>query len=133
MATHSSFLRWAFIESGYPILFATMKNPWWTVAASLCGLIVSNANINVFTFGVFLKPVTEDLGLSRGTFLSGLLVSAIANGLATPFVGILLDKNGCRKVMLPGIALFAVAVAALSRLQASPLAMFYFLFAIVGA
>ena len=44
-------------------------NRWWIVFATICGLAVGAGPINVFTFGVFLKPITEDLGLSRGAFL----------------------------------------------------------------
>jgi predicted MFS family arabinose efflux permease len=77
----------------------TLKNRWWIIVASICGLIVSNATINIFTFAVFLKPVTEDIGLSRGTLSLGLLLTTVINGIATPAVGILIDKRGCRKIM----------------------------------
>jgi hypothetical protein len=43
-------------------------NLWWVVFATVCGLVVGAGPVNVFTFGVFLKPITEDLGLSRGAF-----------------------------------------------------------------
>src|SRR6516164_6837587 len=47
-------------------------NRWWIVFATICGLVVGAGPINVFTFGVFLKPITEDLGLSRGAFSAAL-------------------------------------------------------------
>ena len=52
------------------------RNRWWVVFATVCGLLVGAGPINVFTFGVFLKPVTEDLGLSRGAFSAALTVHA---------------------------------------------------------
>jgi hypothetical protein len=42
------------------------SNRWWVVFASVCGLLVGSGAINVFAFGVFLKPVTEELGIGRG-------------------------------------------------------------------
>jgi hypothetical protein len=47
-------------------------NRWWVVFATVCGLVVGAGPVNVFTFGVFLKPITEDLGLSRGAFSAAL-------------------------------------------------------------
>jgi len=41
-------------------------NRWWVVAASVCGLLVGTGPINTFAFGVFLKPVTQELGIGRG-------------------------------------------------------------------
>jgi len=41
-------------------------NRWWVVVASACGLLVGAGAINIFAFGVFLKPVTADLGIARG-------------------------------------------------------------------
>jgi MFS family permease len=108
------------------------KNRWWIVVASVCGLIVGNGTIIIFAFGVFLKPITADLGLGRGTLAAGVLLANSLNGLALPVVGILIDRWGCRKVMLPGIALFALMVAAFSRLQASPLGMVYLFYGLLG-
>jgi hypothetical protein len=37
------------------------------VFATVCGLLVGAGPINVFAIGVFLKPITEDLGLRAAT------------------------------------------------------------------
>ena len=113
-------------------MIAVARNPWCIVIASVFGLMVGTATINIFAFSVFLKPVSDDLGLSRGAFSSGVLLTNIMNAVATPLVGVLVDRFGSRRVMLPGIALLAITVAALSQLQASPMAVFYLLFALVG-
>jgi hypothetical protein len=46
-----------------------LANRWWVVAATVLALIVSAGPINVFSFGVFLKPITTELGI--GPALSG--------------------------------------------------------------
>ena len=68
------------------------RNRWWVVFATVCGLLVGAGPINVFTFGVFLKPVTEDLGLSRGAFSAALTVHAAIAAIVLPVIGWLVDR-----------------------------------------
>ena len=107
------------------------RNRWWVVLASVLGLIVGAGSINVFAVGVFMKPVSDGLGVGRGTISAAAGMASIFSSLASPFFGRMIDKWGIRPVMLPSIAIFALAVAGLSFLQASPLYL-YVLFPIVG-
>ncbi len=107
-------------------------NRWWIVLACALGLLVGAGSIMVFTFGVFLKPVTEDLGVSRGDLSGALGVSTWFVAAACPVVGWLIDRFGARRVMIPGILLFALAVASFSQMQAQPLAMIYAIFCVAG-
>src|ERR1039457_5867693 len=97
------------------------RNRWWVVLASILGLIVGAGSINVFAVGVFMKPVSDGLGVGRGTISAAAGMASIFSSLASPFFGRMIDKWGIRPVMLPSIAIFALAVAGLSFLQASPL------------
>jgi MFS family permease len=106
-------------------------NRWWVVVASVLGLIVAQGPINGFASAVFLKPVTEGLGISRGTFSAGLLLSTVLSAIGAPIVGRLTDRWGIRSVLLCGIVLFAVATAGMAMLQSSPV-MFYGLFGLSG-
>jgi MFS family permease len=103
---------------------------WWIVAACACGLLVGAGSILIFTFGVFLKPVTQDLGISRGDLSAGLGISAWFVALSCPIVGWLIDRFGTRRVMIPGILLFAVAVASFGLMQPKPLFLIYAIFCI---
>ena len=47
-------------------------NRWLVVIACILGLLASSGPIMIFSFGVFLIPVTQDLGISRGTLSSAL-------------------------------------------------------------
>ena len=82
-------------------------NRWWIVFATICGLAVGAGPINVFTFGVFLKPITEDLGLSRGAFSAALTFHAAIAAIVLPIIGWLVDRWGARRIMLPGLFLYA--------------------------
>jgi MFS family permease len=103
------------------------RSRWWVVFATVCGLLVGAGPINVFTFGVFLKPVTEDLGLSRGAFSAALTVHAAIAAIVLPVTGWLVDRWGARRVMLPGLA-----TASYGLLQASPLLLSFLIFALTG-
>jgi MFS family permease len=105
---------------------------WWIVAACACGLLVGAGAILVFTFGVFLKPMTEDLGVSRGDLSGGLGIGAWFVALSCPIIGWLIDRFGTRRVMIPGILLFAFAVASFGLMQPKPLFLIYAIFCVAG-
>jgi MFS family permease len=107
-------------------------NRWWVVFATICGLLVGSGPINVFTFGVFLKPITEDLGLSRGAFSAALTFHATIAAIVLPLVGWLVDRWGARRILLPGLFLYALATASYGLIQASPLLFTFMIFALTG-
>ena len=113
-------------------MLGSFRNRWWIVAAGVLGMTVGQGPITIFTLGVFLKPVTDELGINRGTFSSAIGLLTVSAALVTPFVGRLVDRFGVRVVLLPMILLFAFATMALSLLQSS-LLLFYLLFALQGA
>jgi MFS family permease len=106
-------------------------NRWWVVAASVLGLIVGSGAINVFAFGVFLKPVTADLGIGRGAFGAGLVLNSALTAIGCIPLGWALDRYGARRVMIPGILLFALAAASYSMLTPSPMVI-VLLFGVAG-
>jgi MFS family permease len=105
---------------------------WWVVFASALGLMVGTGSILVFSFGVFLKPVSEDLGISRGDLSTAMATSAWLVAVGCLFVGWLIDRFGPRRTMLPGILLFALAVAGFGFMQAKPMFLVYLAFAVAG-
>jgi len=107
-------------------------NRWWIVFASACGLLVGTGSIMIFSFGVFLKPVTEDLGITRGDLSAALGSATWLTALACPVVGWLIDRWGTRRIMIPGVLAFALAVAGFGLMQAQPLYLVFVIFGIVG-
>src|SRR5215471_1257397 len=98
-----------------------LRNRWWIAIASGVALIVGQGAINVFAAGIFLKPVAQDLGFGRGEISNAIAISNIMVAVATPFFGRMVDRLGVRRPLLASILLFALATAALSRLQPSTL------------
>ena len=105
---------------------------WWVVLVAGVGLSLSYGPIIVITFGVFLKPLSQEFGWSRaGISLAFSLANLVYSG-ALPLIGRLVDRLGARKVILPSVLLFGLGVMSFYFLSAS-LWHFYALYMLMGA
>jgi len=106
-------------------------NRWWIVFASFSALLVGSGVVNIFASGIFLVPVTQELGISRGDYTFGLLVNGIFTAVAVFIFGFLYDRYGVRRILLPGILLCAVATYFYSMITPN-LALLYLIFGFAG-
>ena len=74
---------------------------WWIVIVSLLCMFMG-LGISAFTFGVFLKPITQEFGWSRGAFSGIYFLFSLSTGLAGPPIGRLVDKYGPKWIMVSG-------------------------------
>ena len=58
------------------------------------------------TFGLFLEPMTEDLGIGRGNFALAIAVQNLIWGLLTPFFGVVADRYGTARCLTFGGVLY---------------------------
>lgn len=74
----------------------------WIVHAGLfiCAALVVGSSS--YTFGLFVVPVTDDLGMSRATISNGYVALLLGVAILSPVVGRLLDKLSARLVILSG-------------------------------
>ncbi len=63
------------------------------------------------TFGLFLPPMTSDLGWGRETFAFAIALQNLVWGLVQPFVGALADRYGAGRVLAGGGILYAAGLA----------------------
>ncbi len=84
---------------------------WWVVFGSTLALIVGNGPIILFTFGVLLQPISAEFHWPRGALAAAVVTSHVAGALIMPFVGILIDRFGVKRIALPAITLFAATTA----------------------
>ena len=96
-----------------------IDNRWLVVVGCFIGLMANNGVISIFTFSVFLKPITEELGWGRATITSAMFLAGVVAVIVTPIVGKLMDMFGVRRVALPGIVIYAACIASFSLLQPS--------------
>jgi MFS family permease len=61
-------------------------------------------------FGLFLQPMSTDLGWGREVFSIAIAMQNIVWGLAQPFSGMLADRFGAGKIVLAGALLYAAGL-----------------------
>jgi len=66
------------------------------------------------SFGLFLRPMSIDLGWGRGVFSFAIAMQNLVWGLAMPFAGAIADRVGAGRVMVGGGLLYAVGLLAMS-------------------
>jgi MFS family permease len=101
-----------------------LRNRWSVLAASFLGMIVGPGPILVFSYAVILRPATQELGVDRSIFSSAALFATLVGLAGGPSIGWLIDRYGARRVMIPGILLFALGICANSWLTASTAAIY---------
>lgn len=94
-----------------------MKAVWRTPIYVLCGavaiLVISNGSRQ--NFGLFLVPLSADLGWGRAEFSLAIAVQNLVMGLAAPFVAAIGDRWGPIRVMAVSAALYAAGVSLISQ------------------
>jgi predicted MFS family arabinose efflux permease len=104
---------------------------WGVAAAAFVGVMTSFAPIIPYTFSLFLNPLHASMGWRRESLDGAFGLAAITVALVSPGIGILLDRFPPRRIILPSIVVFALALASLSRLGPS-IGRFYLTFFVMG-
>jgi MFS family permease len=104
---------------------------WWVVLAAGVGLAVHFGPVIVPTFGVFLKPLSQEFGWNRTQISLAFSLATLGITVAVPFIGRLVDRFGARRVILPAVLLFGLSVLSLSFLSAH-LWHFYAIYLLIG-
>jgi predicted MFS family arabinose efflux permease len=85
------------------------RRHWTVVLAAAFGFCFMS--IMTPATGVFMEPLSKAFGWSRTELSAGITVAALISMVASPFLGMLVDRAGSRRVAIPGIILTAIAVA----------------------
>jgi MFS family permease len=73
-------------------------------------LVVCNGPVGLFTFGVLLKPITEEFGWDRGTMSAASGMASLMIAVGVPVGGMLVDRWGVRRTLLPSSCSFRFAL-----------------------
>lgn len=82
----------------------------------LCGALVLSISLGVrHAFGLFLAPMSADLGWGRETFALAIALQNLVWGLAQPFSGRLADRYGAGRVVIGGAVLYVAGLYLMGR------------------
>lgn len=109
----------------------TDREGWLTVIGSMLALIVANGPLTLFSFGLFIDPLEQEFGWSRGEISLASGFAFALSALAVPFVGAWMDRFGIRRVMIPAVAVYALSIAMVG-LSGPHVWQFILLYALVG-
>ncbi|MGD9891524.1 MAG: MFS transporter [Dehalococcoidia bacterium] len=101
-----------------PIPISHTPRRRWFYGWNIVGLaFIANAmsmGVSAYTLGVFMRPMTEELGWSRAMISGTQSVSTFTNGLLAPLVGPILDRRGGKALMMIGATISGTALICLS-------------------
>ncbi len=89
---------------------------WYIVFAALVAAMMATG-MQVYSLGVFLKPMTDDLGWSRTDLSFGQTVSTLCSGFIAFWIGPLLDRHGGRLLMVIGAVAMGAGFIALGLVE----------------
>lgn len=91
---------------------------WWMVL--ICCLAMAAGPILITgTFSIFVKPLAEEFGWSRGSISLAFSIVAFMIALFAPVLGVLIDRVGPRKVIMTGAVVFGGGFCSFWFLSAS--------------
>lgn len=105
---------------------------WIATFAAAVGLTFSPSTIAMMGMGVFIKPLEAEFGWTRTDVALAATIISYVVMLAAPLQGLLIDRYGARRVILPSIPIFAVGLASLYFLPGD-LGAFYLAWAAIAA
>lgn len=89
---------------------------WYIVGVGFLANVASSFAL-ASTLSIFLKPLTADLGISRGVFSLLRSGEGIIAACLAPFIGTLVDRYGGRWLMAGGTAIAGVGFLLLSQID----------------
>src|SRR5690349_2380391 len=98
----------------------TMSSSNWRTPylVLICGGIILTLSLGTrHSFGLYLQPMTLDLGWSRQTFAIALAIQNLLYGISTPIAGMVADKFGSGRVLVGGTLLYALGMTLMAFSQ----------------
>ncbi len=93
------------------------RERWPLVLIAMACLISAIAIGTRASFGVFLTPVTTDLGWGREVFALGVALQQLVWGVAQPLAGMVADKFGSARTVVAGAIFYALGLYFMSTTE----------------
>ena len=101
---------------------------WFVVAGAV--LVTFGISGAQFSFGVFMKPMTEDFGWSRATLSLAFGITFMLSGLLRPMAGYFADRYSPKMAVLAGVAVMGSMLLLIPFIQNQ--AQLYALFSVLA-
>lgn len=105
---------------------------WRVVLAACLGVMAGFGSLFVYTFSVFVKPLSAEFGWNREAISAGFAIAAVTLGFVSPFLGRWIDRVGPRRMILPCMTIYVGAIFSLALLHLG-LWQFYLTCFVLGA
>lgn len=92
---------------------------WYIVATTIVGVALGYSVVAVMTFGTFINPLEKAFGWTRGQISLGLSIISYTALFVVPLSGMLVDRIGAKRVLIPSTLLFAMIMASMYYLTPS--------------
>jgi len=83
---------------------------WPVISAAVMGIGLGMSPLPFYTIGVFIRPISEEFGWEPSKVLLALSVYTVFIVFVAPFIGMVTDRIGARKVALTSIILFGISM-----------------------
>jgi len=104
---------------------------WWIVVVAGIGLCLGYAPIIVYSFSVFIKPLTQEFHSNRASISLAFTLANLIQSISSPLAGRLADRFGARSVILLSSVIFALLLVS-SHLVSAKLWSFYVFYGLLG-
>lgn len=107
-----------------------LKTGWSIILACAVGVGSGLSAILFYTFGVFSVALEESFGWSRREIQFGVTIYSTCVILVLPFIGIILDKYGARKIAIASLFTFTLFFSSFGLISSNILSFYVLLFLI---
>lgn len=91
---------------------AEWKRNWGVVLSGAFGIAL--ASLTVYSIGAFIAPIEAEFGWSRGEITLGMTFVSVLGMALAPFIGLLVDRVGPRRIGVVGVVLYCINFACFS-------------------
>lgn len=103
---------------------------WVIVMTAVLGIAVSFGSLVIFSFSVFVKPLSDRFGWDRTDISLAFTLTALMVAACSPFIGRVVDRMGARTVLLPCVAVYGAAFCSLALVKT--LTQYYAIYVLLG-
>jgi len=96
--------------SKMPSRYKEFSFAWRIVLSSALGIGLGLSPLPIYTLGVFAAPLSQEFGWGIDRIFIALLVTTICSLLLSPLIGLIVDRIGARKVVLPSVLGFGLCL-----------------------